>query len=73
MQPKPDLQRAHVERGGQLIDALGRPTGWAVPGGGREILDASGQIVGTITPDGRVFDRYGRFIAEVARDDLRSG
>lgn len=69
---QPDLHGARVDSDGRLINSAGQPTGWHAPDGGREIVDERGRVVGTITRTGRVYDRYGRFVAEIVRRDIRT-
>lgn len=67
-----DLSGGVVRPDGTLIDQGGQPTGLHVNPGGYIIVDMSGQMVGTLSMAGRVYDGAGNLMSQVERRDAPS-
>ncbi|MBX0328904.1 hypothetical protein K2Z83_14585 [Oscillochloris sp. ZM17-4] len=65
-----ELQNAIVLPEGQLITEAGVATGFSIQPGGHQLYNARGQLIGTLTLTGRLYDRDGRLVAQVVRNDL---
>jgi hypothetical protein len=64
------LQNAVVLPDGKICDSSGGPTGCYVQPGGHQIFNARAQLIGTITLNGRIYDRDGVLIAQATRQDV---
>lgn len=67
-----ELQNATVRPDGQIVTAAGAATGLAVEPGGHLVSNTRGQIVATLTRSGHLYDRDGRLVAQIRRDDIQA-